>query len=656
MTTVTPEAEQQRGAVTESGKLDMAAIQKKWMTIVERHEKKRQSWINRSDKIIKIYADAETSMRAAQRKYCVLWANVQTRLPSWYSRAPKCVVARRYQTPNDDLRTAVQALERVTNIQIVDGKLHESIMSARLDRALPGRGTIWIRYEANDNGQQVTDQRICAEFVGFKDFGHGEARTWEEVDCAWRRTYMTKEKLQSRFGDDVMERCGVTLDYAEKDAPDGERQASIYEIWCKSRKAVYWLARSAREALEVGEPPLDLKGFWPFPKPVYATLTNESCLPTPDYIYYQDQAEEITRLTRRIDKLTDSLKLVGWYPAGPTTDGRSEIERALTPGYENKLIPVPSWAAFSEKGGAGQIQWMPVREVAFILEACVKMRQQLLMDVDQITGINDIERGQSDPNETLGAQQLKSQYGSKRVRDTKDDFVRFAKEACEIFAEIGAEHFTAERLGQLAALPPYAMAPLQTDPATGEPLSNQPPPEPLLDEQTGLPMEAAWVKLLRNQLARDVLIDVETDSTIQPDEDAEKQRRVEMFDAVQKGMAPLVELQQASPQLAAAIVPLWGATMKFMLQGFRAGMELEEIVEETVTQVQGLAKQNVQASQQPPQPDIDQQIEMRKNENAAALKSRELDIKDKQATIDGAAKIAAANKPQIVRPPAQAAR
>lgn len=616
-------------ATKEDGTLDMAQVQKDWMAVIERHERKRGPWVQRAEKFLKVYADADSAPKqSAKRRYCVTWMNTQTRMPAVYAREPKCVVSRRYQTPDQNVRDAVVGLERVTNVQISDSKLHAAIMNARLDRLIPGRGTIWIEYEGKDDGTNITEQKTNARFVGFKDFGHGEGRVWEEVDCTWCITYYTQESLKTRFGDDVMERCGVSLDFAEKDSPEAERQASVYQIWCKSRNRVYWIAKTARECLEEGEPPLKLKGFFPHPKPLFATLTNASCIPTPDPTYYQDQEHEINTLTKRIDSLTASLKLVGFYPAGPSNDGtRPEIERALQPGFENKMIPVQSWAGFAEKGGAGSIQYLPVKDVAYIIESCVKLRQQLLNDVDRISGQSDIMQGETDPNETLGAQQLKAQYGSIRMRDTKDDFVRFAKEACEIIAEIAAENFTAETLGKLAALPPYEMQPPQVDPQTGEPLPNQPEPQPVKDPETGLPMEAGWIKLLRNQLARDVLIDVETDSTIHPDEDAEKQRRVELQEVVTKSFEPLIALQQISPQLAAAIVPLWGQTTLFTLRGFRAGREIEEVVEEAVKQIQGLAEQNAKQPPKPTPEEMQAQEAMKKLESDEKVRMNEAQIK-----------------------------
>jgi hypothetical protein len=645
-------------AVTADGQIDLVAVQKKWLAVVERHEKKRTGWLSRAEKIVKLYADTEsTPTQAIKRKYPVLWANVQTLGPAVYSRAPKCVVSRRFQTPNEDVRNAVIGLERATNIAIADGGLHQAIMAARQDRLLAARGTIWIDYEAQDDGQQITSQTINAHFVPFTKFGHGEGRVWEEVDCAWRETYFTDEMLKKRFGDDVMERAGVSLDYAEKDAPDDERQATVYQIWCKSRKAVYWIAKNAREALAVTPPPLDLKNFWPFPKPVLGTVSNDSIIPTPDYVYYQDQAEEIQRLTRRIDKLTDSLKLVGFYPGGPSGEGRAEVERAMTPGVENKLIPVPNWAALSEKGGAGNlIVYLPIDQVIKTIEACVQLRKQLIEDIYQITGLSDVMRGQTEAQETATAQSLKAQYGSNRLKDTRDDFVRFAKEGCEIFAEIVAEHYTTQKLAMMTSLPAQAMQQVMG------PQGPQVTQQPAIDPMTGLPLDAGWVKLLRQQFARDVLVDVETDSTIQPDEDAEKQRRVEFMTTMTQAMAPLMSMQTMDPMMAKALIPLVGDSITFLARGFRAGRELEERIEtsmqELVQAVEAKAQQmQMQQMQQAQMQQAEQQQqgiaadrEAQDAQHRRQIEGRKLDLAERDGNINAAAKLMTAQARQAMPP------
>ena len=50
-------------------------------------------------------------------------------------------------------------------------------------------------------------------------------------------------------------------------------------------------------------------------------------------------------------------------------------------------------------------------------------------------------RGATDPQETLGAQELKSQYGSTRIRDKQSELVRCARDLVEITTEIITEKF-----------------------------------------------------------------------------------------------------------------------------------------------------------------------------------------------------------------------
>src|SRR3546814_10688208 len=53
-------------------------------------------------------------------------------------------------------------------------------------------------------------------------------------------------------------------------------------------------------------------------------------------------------------------------------------------------------------------------------------------------------RGATEAQETLGAQQLKSQYGSVRVREKSAELQRVAADAVKIAAEIIAENFSKE--------------------------------------------------------------------------------------------------------------------------------------------------------------------------------------------------------------------
>ena len=55
-------------------------------------------------------------------------------------------------------------------------------------------------------------------------------------------------------------------------------------------------------------------------------------------------------------------------------------------------------------------------------------------------------RGATDARETLGAQQLKTQYGSTRIRDKQQEMVRIARDLVGITSEIITEEFDKETM------------------------------------------------------------------------------------------------------------------------------------------------------------------------------------------------------------------
>ena len=108
-----------------------------------------------------------------------------------------------------------------------------------------------------------------------------------------------------------------------------------------------------------------------------------------------------------------------------------------TPG--RVLVPISNWAAFG--GSKEVIVWLPIDMIATTITALVALRKQVIEDIYQIMGLSDIMRGSTDPQETLGAQRLKTQYGSTRIRDKQQELVRLAKDLVEITLEIVTEKF-----------------------------------------------------------------------------------------------------------------------------------------------------------------------------------------------------------------------
>ena len=95
------------------------------------------------------------------------------------------------------------------------------------------------------------------------------------------------------------------------------------------------------------------------------------------------------------------------------------------------LVPISNWAAFG--GSKEVIIWLPIdHNRDHDHRRWSLLRKQIIEDIYQIMGLSDIMRGATDPNETLGAQQLKTQYGSTRIRDKQQELVRLARDLVEI--------------------------------------------------------------------------------------------------------------------------------------------------------------------------------------------------------------------------------
>jgi hypothetical protein len=568
---------------------------RKYWREVEAYNKAAEDWHRQSDTIVKMYLDQHRSA-ASGRRFALLWSNIETLKPSVYAKTPNVLCSRRHKDPDPIGRVAAEILERATNTTLDLYKVDERFRMVRDDRLLTSRGSAWVRYEADTTGDKIQYEKVCVDYVHWKDFGHNVAGTWADVWLAWRKVYKTRAENTKRFGKKVADK----LTYSAKTAADddkemGEHKACLYELWDKTANKVCFISKDCPEILEDGPPPIAFGDFFPCPEPCYGTKTSKSLFPTPDYRYYQDQAQEIDDLTAQIAGLTDLLTPRGFIPAGPSADGADAV-RIMIQSLQSQLtqnktifIPVEAWAAFSERGGAkGLIEWMPVQEFVVTLKGAIDARNQLVQDVYQITGIADILRGQTDPDETLGAQQLKAQTGARRVKNTKDEVARFCRDIGRLVAEVIAEQFQPQTLADMSGFA-YVPAP---PPMMMQPGMEQQQPQ----SPSGKTFDDKVVRLLRDDRMRGFLIDIETDSTIQPDEDAEKQRRVELVTSVGGLMKEAGPLMAQSPELA----PMISETLLFLFRGFRVGRQMEDTIETTMKNV----AQALQQRQQQPDPKV----------------------------------------------------
>lgn len=604
---------------------DTKSLVAKWVENIRLYETEYSPWEKKGQDVVKRYTDARNTRTESRRRYNILWSNVQTLQPALYFSPPKPNIERRFKDKDPVGLEASEILERAATYYVNETSFHDCAKQAVLDRLLPGRGVLWVRYVPHfkdveipsNDGPEVTDdapepeqeleyEEVLADYVHWRDFGHVISRTWEEVPAIWRKVYLDYDELVARFGKKKADT--IPLDYSpwEKDAKTREmagKKATIYEIWDRTKKQVVWLHKEVLDALDVKEDFLKLKGFFPCAKPLYATLCTDSLVPAPDYLQYRDQAAELDEITARIASITKSLKVAGIYDS--TAEG---VQNLLGEGLENKLIPVKSWALYAEKGGISKaVEFLPIDMIITVLTGLHELRDKVKADLNEITGIADIIRGNSDPSETAEAQHIKGQFATLRLSDMQNGVSQFLKETVQIMAEVIAGHFSVNTLKMVSgaqlstqdekqqiqqqqqiAQQHYQQAMQiqqahQQAPQPGIPAPQAPkPPDlpPQMQEKLKAPSWEDVMSLLKNKAALCFKIDIETDSTIKQDQEADKASRMEFVKTAGDMITQAAQVQQP------ALAPLVGEMLMFAVRGFKNARQLEQAFEDTIEHIQ----------------------------------------------------------------------
>ncbi|MDF9301615.1 hypothetical protein P5P81_03325 [Tritonibacter mobilis] len=581
---------------------------KPWLDAIEEAEKAFNVWNEKCDRIDELYANLSKMADArGDRQFQIFWSNVEIMRPSVYQRAPQPVVMPRHSDTGEIPRKASELVERALEYDVEADDLHETLLLVRDDLCLSGRGVPW-----------VLDDARCIH-VDRRDFLHEPARKWKEVSWVARRAYVGRDEGVKRFGEIFLDakREEIGNDRGDDYQSTG-RKAQVWEIWSKTSGTVVWVTEGVDTVLDEQPPLFDVKGFFPCPKPAYATVERGTLKPIPDFVYYRDQVDEINELTARISGLAESLRLKGFIAAG-ASEVADAIETAMKQ-TDNKaiLIPVSSAAAMGGKALRDAIVWLPVSEVAGVIQACIELRKQLIDDVYEITGLSDIMRGVTQAQETLGAQNLKAQFGSVRVREKQSEMVRVALDVLRIKAEIMAEKFDIGELMQMAGMQlPTALQVEQMMAQAQQ--SGQQLPQTVTVEQVAA--------LLTDQRTRPFAMEVETDSTIAPNEAAEKQSRTEFLTAVGGFISQAAPLIQSQPEAA----PFMGEMLRFGAGAFRAGRDLGGEIDQFVETVKQKAAQG--QGQQPSPEQIKAQGEAQKLQADMQVKQTELALKERELAL-----------------------
>ena len=598
-----------------------------WGRQLELADREEDKYRKRAKKIIERYRDES---KDGPSKFNVLWSNTQTQLPAMYSSRPKPDVRRRWRTENKVGRDIATAVERALDFSMDNYDFDRFGEKVALDLLLPGRAVGRVRYHpffksktieevfppGMEHPEEAVEQEdgsflfekqfdelfyeeVRAYHVPWDKYRQSPADCWDDVWwVAYGDNFLTKEEIVETFGEEFDDVPLKFTDDEEDKHEEGQiKKAQVWEIWNREDKQVVAYVKGYDKLLLEEDDPLHLKNFFPQPEPVLLIETTDSMIPIPEYTMYQYQAEELNEVSERIARLTQSMKAVGFYP-GSEAKKMNELLKS----DENILVPVDDWAAYAEKGGLkGMIDWYPIKDIADVWQRLIVQREQILQAIYELVGISDIQRGSTDPRETRGAQQLKANFGSRRLLPKQQRIQRFLRDILKIKAEIIAEHFDVNTLSQMTA--------------------TQVTPE----------MRA----IMRSDALRTFTIDIETDSTVAPDEERDKQGVAEFLAAQSQYLQQVAPIIQAQP---AAVKPL-GKILLWMSRKFKIAREVEDEIEEFINsfqqqQNQGDEAAKAEAEAKKRELEMEQQEAQAEMQRKQAATAAEIQRKDKEAEAD----------------------
>ena len=663
-----------------------------WLTELDSARKRMKDYRKDASRVVKLYEGG----KAAESPFNILYSNTETLAPALYNNLPRPVVQRRFKD-DDPLGKVASDVARRSLEFLIDNELgtytpFDDLMSqAVLEALVPGQGVTRFKYDASfaeqpepnnptegqedetgegeievekgeihaEPAEQVEYETVCGESVPWDRFLHGYAKQWKDVPWVAFEHFMTRDELVKNFGEEIGHRIPLNISGKEtaNESDDGDRDddklrdaegvtlAHVFEIWDKETKMVRFLAPSYPQGfVKSVEDPLELSGFFPMPQPLMLFPKISSLAPVPLYTMYEEQAKELNRVTVRINKIVQALKVRGFYDS--TLEGLDKVLSA----DDNVLIPAENVAAMQQGQTLEKAIWlMPLEKLIVVLQQLYAQRQQVKQVIYEITGISDILRGASVASETATAQNIKNQWGTLRLKKLQKQVSKYVRDCLRIMGEIAMTKFSQQTISQMTGLQfptgeQKQQAQMLLQQAQAQQVPGQPPAQPpqQLLAMTQLPTWEDIMGLLANDLQRNYRIDVETNSTVDAEATEDKQNMGEFLNAIAQfmnGAAPLV--QQGVLPFDAAKSILLAVTRRY-----RFGPEVEDDLKKMQPpQPQGngadaKAKADLEAAQAEQKVKMEMlAIDKQVKEAEAAAKLEEIRRKGELATAQHAVKL-----------------
>lgn len=546
--------------------------------VLERQKAFETGWWKSAESAEKLFC-AEHEQERDDAPYNILYSNTEVLLPSLYSATPKPDIRPRYR--DLELKPVPQVIERFLTAASDPGHPGEdcfdtALSDAVLSSLIPGMGYVRIR--------ETPDKSFPLTFVSghYKTLIWGKATRWSLVPWIAFKHPMKKTQMGEKFeiGSDELE-----AGYQKSEDSEIPDDCCVYEIWHKASRTVFFVSEEwAEKMLRASEDPLGLVNFFPTPGLLCLTAKPGKLSPTPLYVYYRQQAEELNRVSVRLNKVLSAIRVRGAYNGLLGADLGKILAADAT---ENELVAASESALLVQSGGFDKHIWMlPIEKLITVAQELYRAREAIKVVIYELTGISDIIRGSSVASETATAQDLKAKWGTVRLRKMQKIVGDYARDLFRLTVDAATTvvpEETWQKIVQMPGIPTAQEKALagqqmqyltQTAQMTGQP----PNPQQIEPLQKTLqsPSMAEIIAKVREDATRTFVINIQTNSTIDLDSAQDKAEVGEFMNSMGQLLAGVQPLMALGPSGVEATKIL----LVSVCQRFKFGMDAADAIKQ----------------------------------------------------------------------------
>ncbi len=545
------------------------------------------------------------------------WSDTELMQPALYSRTPKAVSRRKFDSKDPIARTGCVINDRLAQWLMATGDYDRTMEMSALGYLNTSRQTCRVFFQDKlvtrkerkylvpsigengeeilvdeqqnalpddvgvqtdedgrpfyelDSDEQVSRPRIVSKPVQFDKLrispgARNESEIWwiaYEITCTKKEAaQMFGEKVDVKNIPDPNPPTTSSSDYDQtNDNKKTQDLFTYWEVWNKRDKKVYWMHEGYKQGFLKEEDDIyGLEEFFPSPKFMMDNMRYDSMYPVPDYTQCKDSYEQCHILYKRINHVIRASK------AGILYDGNeADLTNFFRETTDNEGIGMSKWAETQAEGGLESKMFIPnYAPFANLLQQLNAAFAAQKLNIDELRGITDLMRAVSDPSTSATAEKLKDRRSSLRFAKKKKAMLVFAVETLQMMLDLAYKTFEEDYIKDITGF-------------------NQMEPSDQANFQSAL-------ALLRNDEERVIRIDIETDSMVLFDDMDRKEQSIEALDKIGSYVQ---NIGQANPLLLPPLVILLGQVVR--------SMDDSKDAEDPIAQA---FQQLVEQSQQPPQP------------------------------------------------------